>query len=80
MKAESAIFKTATASEIAVEPYIDKREVARRLNRSLRSVNNLMSRGLLPYYRFDCQVAFRWSEIQAHLAQTCRVAPKGGQQ
>ena len=63
-----------TPSELAVEPFIDKREVARRMGRTVRAVDNLMRDGLIPYYRFDWRVAFRWSEIQAHLAQNCRVS------
>ena len=60
--------------EVAVEPYIGKGEVARRMGRTTRAVDNLMRRGLVPYYTFDWRVAFRWSEIQAQLAQTCRVS------
>jgi predicted DNA-binding transcriptional regulator AlpA len=57
----------------AVEPYINKREVARRLNRTVRCIDNMMRRGLLPYYKLGYRVAFRWSEIQQHLSETCRV-------
>jgi predicted DNA-binding transcriptional regulator AlpA len=56
----------------AVEPYINKREVARRMGWTVRCVDNLMRRGLLPYYKVGHRVTFRWSEIQSHLAQTCR--------
>ena len=62
-----------TPANVAVEPYINKREVARRLNRTVRCVDNMMRRGMLPYYKLGYRVAFRWSEIQNHLAQTCRV-------
>jgi len=61
------------AGEIAVEPYINKREVGRRMGRTTRSVDNMMRRGMIPYYKLGYRVAFRWSEIQDHLAQTCRV-------
>lgn len=57
----------------AAEPFIGKAEVARRLGRTLRAVNKLMKRGRIPYYKFDWRVAFRWSEVQTHLAETCRV-------
>jgi len=59
------------------EPFIDKREVARRMGRTVRAVDKMMRNGVLPYYKFDWQVAFRWSEIEVHLARTCRVAGKG---
>lgn len=65
--------------EIAFEPYIDKHEVARRLGRTTRAVDNLVRRRAIPFYKFDWQVSFRWSEIQAHLARTSRVCgPEGG--
>ena len=58
----------------AVEQFIDKIEVARRLNKNQRTVDNWMKRGLLPYYKIGRTVTFRWSEVEAYLAQTCRVA------
>ncbi len=61
-------------SEIAVEPYINKREVAKRLGYTTRTVEKMMRRGQIPFYKpGGYRVAFRWSEIQSHLAQTCRV-------
>jgi predicted DNA-binding transcriptional regulator AlpA len=63
----------AAPTDTATEPYINKREVARRMGRTTRTVDNLMRRGLIPYYKLGYSVAFRWSEIQSHLAQTCRV-------
>ena len=64
--------------EIAVEPYINKREVAQRLGNTTRTVDNMMRRGMIPYYKLGYRVAFRWSEIQSHLAQTCRVCRRIG--
>ncbi len=55
------------------EPFIDTPEVARRLSKTLRTVDNYMVRGLLPYYKIGRSVSFKWSEIEARLAQTCRV-------
>lgn len=62
-----------TAAQLAVEPFIDKHEVALRLGRTTRTVDNLMRRGFVPYYKVGFRVQFRWSEIQSHLAQTCRI-------
>lgn len=59
--------------QLAVEPFIDKHEVALRLGRTTRTVDNLMRRGFVPYYKVGYRVQFRWSEIQSHLAQTCRI-------
>jgi excisionase family DNA binding protein len=65
--------ETATA-EAAVEPYVDKHEVARRMGCTTRTVDNMMRRRMIPFYKLGYRVAFRWSEIQNHLAQTCRVS------
>ena len=59
--------------DIAVEPYIGKDEVARRMGRTVRGVESLMIRGVIPYYQFDSRASFRWSEIQQRIAETCRV-------
>jgi excisionase family DNA binding protein len=56
------------------EGYIGKPEVALRLNKTLRTVDNWMQRGLLPYYKIGRSVVFKWSDVESHLAQTCRVA------
>ena len=60
------------------EEFIGKEEVARRLGKTLRTVDNWMNRRLLPYYKIGRSVSFRWSECEAHLAATCRVAGRGG--
>lgn len=56
------------------EGFIGKNEVARRMNKTLRTVDNWMQRGLLPYYKIGRSVVFKWSDVETHLAQTCRVA------
>lgn len=61
------------ASGQGFEEFIGKAEVARRLGLKPRSVDDWMKRGLLPFYKPGHFVRFRWSEIQAHLARTCRV-------
>lgn len=56
------------------EPFISKPEVARRLGKTLRTVDNWMQRGILPYYKIGRSVEFKWSDVESHLTQTCRVA------
>jgi excisionase family DNA binding protein len=74
MKSELTIPLVPVASaEIPVELYIGKPEVAKRLNKTLRTIDNWMARGILPYYKIGRSVGFKWSEIESHLAQTCRV-------
>jgi predicted DNA-binding transcriptional regulator AlpA len=43
------------------------------LGKQVRTVDNWMKRGILPYYKIGKSVAFKWSEIEAALARTCRV-------
>jgi excisionase family DNA binding protein len=57
-----------------VEGFINKPEVARRLGKKLRTVDNWMQRGILPYYKIGRSVSFKWSEIEAALARTCRIS------
>ena len=64
------------AAEPTVEGYIDKPEVAKRLRKKIRTVDNWMRRGLLPYYKIGRSVAFKWSEVETHLGENCRVCRK----
>jgi len=64
----------AAAQTVQPEGFIDKPEVARRLNKTIRTVDNWMQLGLLPYYKIGRSVVFKWSDVETHLAQTCRVA------
>jgi excisionase family DNA binding protein len=65
---------TTAALTAQPESFIDKPEVARRLNKTIRTVDNWMLLGLLPYYKIGRSVVFKWSDVETHLAQTCRVA------
>ena len=56
------------------EAFITKPEVARRLNKQVRTVDNWMKCGILPYYKIGRSVVFKWGEIETALAATCRVA------
>ena len=58
----------------AAEGFIGKPEIARRLNKTIRTVDNWMSRGILPYYKIGRSVEFKWSDVESHLTKTCRVA------
>ena len=61
------------ASDAPGEGFINKVEVARRLRKQVRTVDNWMKRGILPYYKIGRSVAFKWSEIEIALARTCRI-------
>lgn len=57
-----------------VESYIEKPEVALRLGICVRSLDSWIKRkNMIPYYKLGRTVRFKWSEIEAHLAATCRV-------
>jgi excisionase family DNA binding protein len=62
-------------SEVEVEGFIDKREVSRRLRTSMRTVDEWMRLGLLPYYKLGSSVRFKWSEIEHHFGLHYRVTP-----
>jgi excisionase family DNA binding protein len=72
MKTENETVQTETPT--GPEGFIDKPEMARRLNKTIRTVDNWMQLGLLPYYKIGRSVVFKWSDVETHLAQTCRVA------
>ncbi len=55
------------------EAFLNKPEVSRRLQIPLRTLDHWMKRGVLPYYKLGRSVRFKWSEVERHLAQTCRV-------
>lgn len=57
-----------------MEPYLDKAEIARRLGKSKRTVDDWMRRGLLPHYKLGRSVVFRWSDIQRHFDTHYRVS------
>jgi len=55
------------------EGYLTKVEVAQRMKKCARTIENLMAKGL-PHYKIGRAVIFRWSEVEAHLAANYRVA------
>lgn len=55
-----------------VEPYIDKREVARRLSIKLRTVESWMNRDWIPYYKMGKVVLFKWTEVDAQVSRAGR--------
>jgi len=72
--AETAQAITTGQPPATPEGFIGKTEVARRINKTVRTVDNWMARGILPYYRLGRTIAFRWSDIEAHMKANYRVA------
>lgn len=58
------------------EGFIKKEEIAKRLGKTVRCVDNWMARGFIPYFKIGRSVVFKWSDVEAQLAQTCRVCRK----
>ena len=56
------------------EGFISKSDVARRTGKTIRTVDNWMKRGILPYFKIRHSVLFKWSDVEAHLAANYRVA------
>jgi predicted DNA-binding transcriptional regulator AlpA len=65
--------ESAKPERAQTEGYIDKHECARLLGRTVRSVDTYMAEGLIPYYKLGRTVAFKWSEVDAHIRQNHRV-------
>jgi len=66
-----------TEAVATAEPFITKAELAKRLNRDVRTMTTWMRVGLIPYYKIAHTVVFKWSEVEKQLAATCRVARPG---
>lgn len=57
----------------ATEGFIRKAEVAQRLGKKTRTIDNWMRQGLLPYVKAGRSVLFKWSDVEAHLQTQFRV-------
>jgi excisionase family DNA binding protein len=64
--AERVIARMEAASAPA---YVSAKEVARRLNLSVRGVQDRASRGALPSVRIGKRVVFRWAEVEGWLRE-----------
>jgi hypothetical protein len=60
-----------------VEALIGKPEVARRLNRDVRTIGHWMKAGLIPYYKISRSVGFKWSEVETVLRARYQVNGSG---
>jgi excisionase family DNA binding protein len=73
--ANQNIERPAPALPVA-EGFIKKEEVAKRLGKTVRCIDNWMARGLIPYFKIGRSVSFKWSDVETHLMQTARVCRK----
>lgn len=65
--------QTGVTIEAGGEPFIDTKELCRRLLIKPRTASAWTQSGRLVYYKLGRVVRFKWSEVTAHLAATCRV-------
>jgi excisionase family DNA binding protein len=52
---------------------VGKEEIAEMLGMTIRTVDNWMDRGLLPYFKIGRSVRFRKNDVLQHLNQCARV-------
>jgi excisionase family DNA binding protein len=60
----------------AGELLLDPKGVGQRLKLSPRTVSEMANDGRLPAYRIGIYLRFKWAEVEAHLAATCRCGGK----
>lgn len=65
-----------TQTQAAVDGYQDKPEIARRLNRTTRTVEKWMKEGRLPYLKIGRAVLFHWPTVERHLNETYQHCPR----
>jgi excisionase family DNA binding protein len=58
------------------EGYITKEEVARRLKKAVRTIENWQRKGLLPFVKMERSVLFSWPDVVEHLQRNFRVCRK----
>ena len=58
------------------EPYINKAEVARRLGKEVRTIDNWMRQGKIPYFKIGRSVNFKWSDVDAYMQTNYRVVQR----
>jgi excisionase family DNA binding protein len=75
MTTETSVPQTQTAPQ--PEPYINKAEVARRLGKEVRTIDNWMRQGKIPYFKIGRSVNFKWSDVDAFMRERFRVVRLG---
>lgn len=61
------------AEPLGHEGFISKRELARRLNKSLRTIVYWQRHGIIPYIKCGRSALFKWTDVIAHLEKNFRV-------
>lgn len=58
------------------EGYITKDELAKRLKKTVRTVENWQARGIVPFVKAGRSVLFKWSDVESHLQSNFRIVRK----
>jgi excisionase family DNA binding protein len=70
-QSQRTILKAAASVSNVADCFIPKAEVARRLGKTARTVEQWMQRGVIPYIKIGkgrrASVLFKWTDIEAHL-------------
>ena len=66
----------ASSHESGAEGFMSKVDLANRFNVTVRTVDNWMKAGMVPYYKMNRMVLFTWSDVVTHLRANYRVCRK----
>jgi excisionase family DNA binding protein len=75
---EQAVQRGLQAHTVAQPPsmYLTKQDMAKLLQVTPRTIDNLMARGILPFVRLGRTVRFRLKDVEAHIESHCLVDPR----
>lgn len=62
----------APPADLEDSAFLDKRQLAARLNMTVRTIENWQKRGILPYIRIGKVVRFHWPEVVQQLKANYR--------
>jgi excisionase family DNA binding protein len=55
------------------QEYLTKEELAKRLKKTVRTIENWQRRGILPFVKAGRSVLFNWVDVKRHLHSNFRV-------
>lgn len=66
----------AAASAFDPEEFLNKRQLAERLKITVRTVENWMAAGVVPFVKVRKVVLFQWHDVVDHLRRNFRICRK----
>lgn len=61
------------ASEFDPEEFLNKRQLAARLKVTVRTIENWMAAGVVPYIKIKKVVLFTWADVVDHMRRNFRI-------